>query len=536
MNRQDPPGASSPDVSDACAWLLVDGEDELWDIVPRYMRRLAQWRVKAPPHGLPGDEAAAGMRIPLGYALLRLNRAPMTERYPVVSTSHHAVEDVGQWLASKGISGVIPVVKARAHYDDTKHPDELAYVCWLDREQLTRLSGATQYPVRSTGAKVDLPSGEQLADFYPDSDGSTRVGSAPRRRADIWVMDRPYKRLFSQWAEPPGGIEVEGRHLEAREGIAWPIAATPDGFSRKGEAIVRITKGDANKQDLNENQLVVVRPVLVPEYGHAIAAVASLRLIDQAPDDVPAHYLEVDQVVRDAIGVEIGENVVIEGQRTQRIRLFDPLLGPPTYVMCRVQSADAFTIEREIGLMDALTLELIGVESGDEVVIEGIPTEGTAKEPDGKLPSVQVKGFGVSDDVLTRRLELSGGDLACRFPSSRDALGVYPDLPWVFLDSATRAALGLAGGKLGVVRIRASSRYQLVKELREILLIVAIAVIGILSLFNGKNTRIILVALLFLGVASVIFLRMRHRLSRRLKPPIEKLARRTVGSGSKSGT
>jgi hypothetical protein len=82
--------------------------------------------------------------------------------------------------------------------------------------------------------------------------------------------------------------------------------------------------------------------------------------------------------------------------------------------------------------------------------------------------------------------------------------------------------LGLVGEKLGVVRIRASSRYQLVKELREILLIVAIAVIGVLSLFNGKNTRIILVALLFLGVAAVIFLRMRHRLSRALKPPIEK--------------
>jgi len=304
--------------------------------------------------------------------------------------------------------------------------------------------------------------------------------------------------------------------------MAWPVAATSDDFSRKGEAIVRITKADAKKNDLEENQVLVVRPVLVPEHGHAIAAVASLRLIDQAPDDAPEHYLELDQIVRDAIGVEIGENVVIEGRRTQRIRLFDPLVGPPTYVMCRVQTADALAIEREISLLDALTLELIGVESGDEVVIEGIPAGGSAKDPGGKVPSVQVKAFGVSDEVLTRRSELSGGDLTCRFPSSRDALGVYPDLPWVFLDSATRAALGLAGGKLGVVRIRASSRYQLVKELREILLIVAIAVVGVLSLFNDKNTRIILGALLFLGVAAVILLRMRHRLSRTLKPPIEK--------------
>jgi hypothetical protein len=500
----------------------VDGEGELWEITPRYKRRLAQWRVKAPSHGLPGDEAAAGMRVPLGYALLRLNRAPMTERYPVVSTARQGIEGFRRWLASKGISGVTPVVKARAHYDDTEHADEPVYVCWLDREQLTRLADAMQHGIRSAGAKVDLPSGERLADFYVNSDGSTGAGSASLRKDDMCVTDRPYKRLFPQWIEPPDEIDVEGRHVGMREGAARPIAATSDDFSRRGEAIVRITKGDANENGLHEDQLVVVRPVLVPEHGHAIAAVASLRLIDQAPGDAPEHYLEVDQIVRDAIGVEIGENVVIEGRRTQRIRVFDPLFGPPTYVMCRVQSADALAIEREISLLDTLTLELIGVESGDEVVIEGIPAEGTAKGPSGKVPAVQVKAFGVSNEVLTRRLELSGGDLNCRFPSSRDALGVYPDLPWVFLDSATRAALGLAGEKLGVVRIRASSRYQLVKELREILLIVAIAVIGILSLFNGKNTRIILVALLFLGVAAVIFLRMRHRLSRALKPPIGK--------------
>ena len=522
MERADPPYASGPHTNDARAWLLVDGEGELWEIIPRYERRLAQWRVKAPPHGLPGDEAAAGMRVPLGYALLRLNRTPMAERYPVVSTARHEIEGFRRWLGSKGVSSVTPVVEARAHCLDTEHADELVYVCWLDREQLTHLGGAMQHGIRLAGAKVDLPSGERLADFYANPDGSPGVESASTRRGGIWVTDRPYKRLFPQWVEPLDEIEVEGRHIKTREGTAWPIAATPDDFSRRGEAIVRIRKDDANKNSFNENQLVVVRSVLVPEHGHAIAALASLRLIGQAPDDAPEHYLEVDQIVRDAIGVEIGENVVIEGRRTQRIRLFDPLLGPPTYVMCRVQSADALAIEREISMMDALTLELIGVESGDEVVVEGIPAEGTAEDPDGKVPSVQIKAFGVSNEVVTRRLELSGGDLTSRFPSSRDALGVYPDLPWVFLDSATRAALGLAGGKLGVVRIRASSRYQLVKELREILLIVAIAVIGILSLFNGKSTRIILVVLLFLGVAAVIFLRMRHRLSRALKPPIEK--------------
>jgi hypothetical protein len=468
------------------------------------------------------------MRVPLGYALLRLNRAPMTERYPVMSAARHGVEGVRQWLSSKGISGVTPIVEAQARYGDTKHPGEVVYVCWLDGEQLARVGGTMQHGIRSAGATVDLPSGERLADFYANPDGSARIGSASPRRADIQVTCRPYKRLFPQWVEPPDEIEVESRHIETRKGTAWPIAATSDDFSRRGEAIVRVTKGDASKNGFSEDQLVVVRPALVPEHGHAIAAVASLRLIDQAPDDSPEHYLEVDQIVRDAIGVEIGENVVIEGRRTQRIRLFDPLLGPPTYVMCRVQTADALAIEREISLLDALTLELIGVESGDEVVIEGIPAEGAAKDLGGQrpsVPSVQVKAFGVSNEVLTRRLELSGGDLTCRFPSSRDALGVYPDLPWVFLDSATRAALGLAGEKLGVVRIRASSRYQLVKELREILLIVAIAVIGILSLFNGQNTRIVLVVLLFLGVAAVIFLRMRHRLSRALKPPIEKNGR-----------
>jgi hypothetical protein len=243
--------------------------------------------------------------------------------------------------------------------------------------------------------------------------------------------------------------------------------------------------------------------------------------MEQAPDHTPAQYryLQADQIVRDALGIEIGELAMLTPCHVQRrLRILDQLIGTPTYVMCRVQSADATTIEREVSLVDELTLELIGVESGDEVVIEGLPNVDLGNT---KVPCIRIKAFRASDGVLERRSQLSGGDLTCRFPTARDSLGAFPDLPWVFLDSAERSALGLSGQKLGIVRIRASRRYQLVKEFRELLLVVAVAFIGILSIFSGV-TRYALIGSLVFFVLLVVALRMRGRLSRALNPPVNR--------------
>jgi hypothetical protein len=144
-------------------------------------------------------------------------------------------------------------------------------------------------------------------------------------------------------------------------------------------------------------------------------------------------------------------------------------------------------------------------------VVEGLPDDV------GDVPCVQVKAFQASEAVQARREMLNGGDLSCRFPTSVDSLGVYPDLPWVYLDSSTRTRLGLAGQKLGVVRLRASRGYQIGKELRELLLVLAIAFLGVVSIIDDQVLRLLVLGLLVLFVIVVVVVRLRSRLSRHLR-------------------
>jgi hypothetical protein len=59
---------------------------------------------------------------------------------------------------------------------------------------------------------------------------------------------------------------------------------------------------------------------------------------------------EIDQVVRNAIGVEVGESVRLEPALVRRRRWPDFLIGTPNYVTGRMQVADLTTVERDVCL------------------------------------------------------------------------------------------------------------------------------------------------------------------------------------------
>jgi hypothetical protein len=221
----------------------------------------------------------------------------------------------------------------------------------------------------------------------------------------------------------------------------------------------------------------------------------------------PATQMGTDQVARNALGLELTETAALERARVPRNRLADAVFGRPTYVTCRVQPADLTTVEREVCLTDPLTLSLLGIGSGDEVVVDGFPAGG-----DTAVSTRRLRAHEAPDTVLDRRSTLSGGTFESRFPSSRDALGVYPDLPWVFLDSGTRSALHVRG-KLGTVRLRASRRYQLLRELRESLLLALLALVGLAQVIKHPAVLIgLTLAVLGLSAAAVI-MRLRNRLA-----------------------
>jgi hypothetical protein len=287
---------------------------------------------------------------------------------------------------------------------------------------------------------------------------------------------------------------------------AFRVRESANDFDRHGQAVVRVAPAVADR--LGTTHVLVSLIPVGDVSGAGIQALGKIIRNDSLASEAEA---EVDQVLRNSIGAEIGEDVLLAPVTVPRRTRADLLCGKPNYVTCRVQSADLTTVEREVCLVDDLTLNLLGAESGDEVVIEGWTNHHNI------INEVRIKAFQTNDTIQERREALHGGDLSCRFPSSLDALAVSPDLPWVFLDSSTRAALGLGEQKLATVRLRASRRFQLRKELREMLLLIGLAFFGLISILNNTLAQIISLIVLTAFVSTVVTTRMRGRLTQEIR-------------------
>jgi hypothetical protein len=237
-------------------------------------------------------------------------------------------------------------------------------------------------------------------------------------------------------------------------------------------------------------------------------AIARVR-VDPDPD-TPTDRVWLDYVIRDAIGVELGETVRLTPVEVRRRHWPDRIIGPPLYATVRVQAADLITVEREVCLLNGLTLELLGIHSGDEVVLEG------RAGADGVVEQLRLKAFETTDAVQVMREREQGGDFNVRYPSARDALGTHPDIPWIFLDKTTRALLGLGGQQLATVRVRASRSFQLRQELREMLLVLVIAFLGLVGLITHPAVQLSIIAGMIGVIVAAIVVRMRGRLSHRV--------------------
>jgi hypothetical protein len=230
----------------------------------------------------------------------------------------------------------------------------------------------------------------------------------------------------------------------------------------------------------------------------------------------------LDQPLRDGLGIELGEQVTAEPCRMSAKRPVDwvlrRLFGRRCFVYCRVQRADTNITGQGVATVDHLVLDLLGAAAGDLLTIDGLPERDGTETP--RVPSLRTKGYATPVETRTRREELSGGTSG-RFPSAEEALGTYPDLPWVFLDRETRSALGLNYGakhlgdlKLGVVRLGADRRYQVLKDFRETALLLALAGVPIIVIAPSWLRWAGSAALVVLALANARW-RLAQRLGRR---------------------
>lgn len=176
-------------------------------------------------------------------------------------------------------------------------------------------------------------------------------------------------------------------------------------------------------------------------------------------DDLGTDEAGVDFSLRYALGITAKEDVEYgEGRRGDRVRVapaderrrgrlygfFDWLLGVRTEV-CRVRMAVHPDLENDVCRIPETTMDLLGIEKGDAVVIEST---------DGMVEGV--KALTLDDEIRERKDHQRERDER-RYPDCYEKLDLEriratgEDLPEIFLDAEVRSALGLAGvGEEGV--------------------------------------------------------------------------------------
>ena len=352
-----------------------------------------------------------------------------------------------------------------------------------------------------SGAELTAAIGRcgRLRPDNPFFDLPDEMGSVPRRYGSMLPAGAPDD------ARAPAPGELAG------EMLAW-VGASPDGIDRGGKSVIRLSRDDAAR--LNNPKLVSIRSAqLAARHGSAApAALAALHPYDPADPAEPADgHAQIDHVLRMGCGLERGDIVAIRPARVDRIRWFDWMLGKPTYLTMRVTLADPASAERDIVLMSRLAIDILGVEGGDYVVMEGAPDE------DGEVPSVVLKVFEVPADVEENRRRVTGGSWGARFPAATETLGVNQDLPMAFVDAELRSRLNVNGQTLGTVRVRPGRLHRFYAELREILLVLAVALLGVVTVVGDKSVQVSLILALVVMSTVLVFGRMRRRLSHRSK-------------------
>ena len=231
----------------------------------------------------------------------------------------------------------------------------------------------------------------------------------------------------------------------------------------------------------------------------------------------------MDQTLRTGLGVEIGETVKIRKLETQkrgmRQWLLDSLI-PRNYLMMRVQSADILMVEKSNCAMADIAMEILGIEAGDAVIFDSsIYDEKSGKY---KIVDLQLRAYRIPESTEhLRKSTQSGMFLETRFPDCSEVFGVFPDLPWVFVDADARTELGIR--PCSPVKVRISSGYQIIKEIRNLTLLVVVTVLGAISLFEAKPfdiggvfevpSNLCILAPGIIVIALLLFIALRQRLS-----------------------
>lgn len=344
-------------------------------------------------------------------------------------------------------------------------------------ELYRRLAGTEEF-----GSDFDHDDAEVLAWLQNERTGRdfvTRLGQAGM------IVQRPLKGIDeSNEAQRVTYRSCTGFRAPSGIDAAMRIQPSRDDLERKGETYIVVSPQRAAEAGLGSHALVRAVPYLSTGLPGVVGKV--IKRSDVASDEI-----EMDQLLRDGLGLEVQEWVTIEPAKVPRRTLLDGLVGR-RYAEVRVQSAEHSHGETDLTLLSPVTMAYLGLRDGDHVVYEGMPG------PDGKVGIARMRAAAIPPEVEARREQLREGGLDALYASPESALGVYPDLPMALLDAATRTKLNLGSHRLAAVRVRPSRRHKLISEFREGILVLAIAVLGLVTISNSVLVAVISVVVILL--------------------------------------
>ncbi len=245
-----------------------------------------------------------------------------------------------------------------------------------------------------------------------------------------------YGQTSDQFSEQPGGFAV-GRTGPIRPSTGdTDILAIVDAADRERLALGRyatafVVTGGAG--DASASKRILAVPVRV------ITA-------DEAKVALPARQMALDQTARVAIGVWPGEEARLAPLRmplgVRIARAVGAMFGVRS-LAARVVPA-ATVMERRICWADEGALKALGIDEGGEVVVTAARHLSGRPTPQFELRTRRLQALLPSSDQIAGRIALlHPEDPDARFPDAGEILGVYPDLPWIWVDAHTRSVLGL---------------------------------------------------------------------------------------------
>lgn len=233
-------------------------------------------------------------------------------------------------------------------------------------------------------------------------------------------------------------------------------------------------------------------------------------------DFLKPEEIRVDQSIRDAIGIKKKELIRISKSRLKSPPFYERIFNYQ-YVFCRVKRSEIVDMEKRMIRIRHDTMEIIGIQNGDLVVIES------------EYNTVRIRAFEISTEAVQRRIELEkkSSKAFLEAKASGNAEAIFDidctsffnltlegeDIPPIYMDKEMRDKLRV--NFCDAVRIRRTAMNSIEREFTDFVMIIIIAVLGIVLTIPNLHIFATIGIILSIIVVAVILITMkiRHQIS-----------------------